>query len=404
MKSISLTVMYNVRDQLRTFEEALHEFTLMTGAKVRVRAIPWEQGWSELIKVALYKLGPDVSEIGTSWVEGMVTMEALRFFPPAEVERIKGEQKFLEASWETSLLAGDERVWSIPWLADTRLVYYRRDLFAKAGIDEKEAFRSWESFYKALEKLEGAGVEVPLSMSTVDEHPILHIAASFIWGAGGDFMSQDGREVLFNSPEAIEGLICYYSLHRFIPPQVRFLNDDAANEAFRAGKAAVTISGQWVLFSVDQGDAAPEVVENLGIALVPGVPFVGGANLVIWQHSYHHSTALELIRFLTSVKMQEICFRAFWMLPTRVEALSKEPFTTDLNWKVVRESLVRGKAFKGAYMWGMVEDALVSTLASIWKIVFTEPKVNIRGLLKEHLDGLAHTIESALYDRFWRKH
>ncbi len=244
MESIALTVMYNLRDQVRLFEDVLQEFTRLTGAKVHVRAIPWEQGWSELLKVALYKLGPDVSAVGTSWVEGMVTMEALRPFSAREVDHIKSDRKFLDASWGTCLLAGDERVWSIPWLADTRLVYYRRDLFAEAGIDEREAFSSCEGFLEALEKLGKAGVEVPFSISTVAEYPLLHTAASFVWGAGGDFMSQDGRDVLFNTPESIEGLACYYSLHRFIPPQARFLNDDAVSQVFRMGKVAVTISGQ----------------------------------------------------------------------------------------------------------------------------------------------------------------
>lgn len=403
-EGIQLSILHAEIDDVSIFLEAVEEFIARVGVKIIVRTSLWERGWAELMKAAIYKIGPDISEVGTSWVGDLVAMEAIRPFSKDEITRIRGQRQFLDTPWETSVFPGDLRVWSIPWGADVRVVYYRRDLFEKARIDEEETFNSYEGFVDALEKLKASGVEIPLAIPTgVDYHP-LHILASFVWGAGGEFMSPDGKRALFNEPEAIEGMCRYFNLHRYLSPQLRNLRDGQVNELFRYGKSAMTISGQWVLRAVESGDAIPEVRENLGVAPVPGVPFVGGANLIIWQHSPYQALAIEVIRFLTSQRIQDACFQAFNLLPTRVEALQKEPFETNPHWRVIKQSLLEGRAFKGSFMWGMVEDEFVNLLNSIWNVLFTDSEADVKKLVKERMDDFATKINAVLSEKFWRKH
>lgn len=401
-EGIELSILYAEIDDVNAFVEALKEFTERTGVKILVRASLWERGWTELMRAAIHKIGPDISEVGTSWVGDLVTMEAIKPFSKYEVDHVKGRRQFLDALWDTCVFFGDPRVWSIPWGADVRVVYYRRDLLEKAGVKEEEAFKSYESFIDALEKLKASGVKMPITISTGLDYNPLHVMASFVWGAGGEFMSPDGMKVLFNEPEAIEGMSRYFCLHRYLSPQLRNLKDSQANELFRYGESAMTISGQWVLRSIESGNAAPEVRENLGVAPIPGVPFVGGANLVVWQHSPFQALAIEVMRFLTSQRIQEVCFAAFNLLPTRVEALEREPFVTNPHWKVIKQSLLKGRVFKGSRLWGMVEDELVGKLNSIWNVLFADPEVDIKRVIKERMDDLAARVNAALYEKFGR--
>lgn len=403
-EGIELSILHAEIDEVNIFIDAIKDFTERTGVKILVKASLWERGWAELMRVAIYKIGPDISEVGTSWVGDLVTMEAIRPFSKHDVDHIRGQRQFLDAPWETCVFPGDPRVWSIPWGADVRVVYYRRDLLDKAGVKEEEAFKSYEGFVDALDKLKASGVEIPLAIPTgLDYHP-LHMLASFVWGAGGEFMSPDGMEVLFNRPEAIEGMTRYFSLHRYLHPQLRNLRDSRVNELFRYGKSAMTISGQWVLRAIESGNAAPEVRDNLGVAPIPGVPFVGGANLVVWQHSPLQTLAIEVIRFLTSQRIQEACFAAFNLLPTRVEALQREPFETNPHWKVIKQSLLVGRAFKGGRIWGIVEDEFVSRLNSIWNVLFADPEVDLKRLIKERMDDFAERVNAVIYEKFRRKY
>ena len=52
-----------------------------------------------------------------------------------ELNVLGGSAAFLPSSWQSSIVLGEKEVCAVPWLADTRLIYYRRDLLDKAGVD-----------------------------------------------------------------------------------------------------------------------------------------------------------------------------------------------------------------------------------------------------------------------------
>ena len=49
-------------------------------------------------------------------------------------------------------------LWAAPWLADTRIICYRRDLFEQAGVDAATAFQSPAQLENALQRLRDHGV------------------------------------------------------------------------------------------------------------------------------------------------------------------------------------------------------------------------------------------------------
>lgn len=52
---------------------------------IRLRRLAWDTAWSDLVKVALYGDGPDVSEIGSTWLGDLGAMNALRLFDKADI-------------------------------------------------------------------------------------------------------------------------------------------------------------------------------------------------------------------------------------------------------------------------------------------------------------------------------
>jgi multiple sugar transport system substrate-binding protein len=157
MTDIELSLMSNVYTA-DSLERSLQELASQTGVKYHSQFLTWGNAWTELVRVALYGHGPDVSEIGTTWVGDLVGMNSLHPFSHAEIDTIGGADTYLKGAWQSGLVGQDNQVWSIPWLADTRLIYYRRDLLAKAGISEAGAFASHAAIKDTLQKLVDFGV------------------------------------------------------------------------------------------------------------------------------------------------------------------------------------------------------------------------------------------------------
>src|SRR5687767_7369113 len=158
---------------LQRFEQEQH-------VRAGVKPIAWDNGRSQLVNMALYKKGADVSEMGTTWLSGFTAMNGLRPFSEQEIGRLGGSAAFLPISWQTGV-GDDGQVWAIPWLADTRVIYYRRDWLARAGIAEETAFATFEKLGETLGVLKASGVAMPWLIPTHQGAITLHSVAPWVW-------------------------------------------------------------------------------------------------------------------------------------------------------------------------------------------------------------------------------
>ena len=83
---------------------ALAEFEAQHRIHVHARGFTWGTAWAELAKIAMYRSGPDVSVVGSTWIDSFISMNTLRSFTPREVAEIGGPQAFLPAAWQSGLL------------------------------------------------------------------------------------------------------------------------------------------------------------------------------------------------------------------------------------------------------------------------------------------------------------
>jgi len=384
-----------------TSERVLKEFETQFGVHVQFQKQTWNTAWSELVHYSIYKNAPDISEVGSTWIGDLIGMNALRPFSPGEVNSLGGAQAFIPSAWNSGV-GGDGLVWSIPWLIDSRLLYYRRDLLEKAGIDPagtdhlSAAFQTHEALAATLQGLKQAGVETPWSVPTHKTRMSLHNSASWVWGAGGRFVSQDGRRALFSTPEALEGFRQYFELGRFLSPQARGLDDVQSDQMFWKGQVAVTLSGPWLL---NDPSADPHVLANTGVTFPPGVPFIGGSSLVIWQSSQRSRDALALVRYLTSQQVQSTYLSAVGLLPARQEAFASLSKTSNPVSGFISQGLKVGRSFPLFPLWGLVEERLSSALGIIWQQFLSEPEIDVAELVERDLRLLARRLDLALNGR-----
>src|SRR5512135_2844605 len=114
---IELTLMEHGEHFPQLMQEILDGFESKTKLKVKPRFLNWREAWAELVRVGLYGDGPQVSEIGSTWLSEFVSMGALRPFQLAELNSMGGAAQFLPSAWQSVRLSTNtgelDTVWGV---------------------------------------------------------------------------------------------------------------------------------------------------------------------------------------------------------------------------------------------------------------------------------------------------
>jgi multiple sugar transport system substrate-binding protein len=402
MPPLEFTLNSHDEDALAVLRPALENFCKTRRiTPIDFAEISWDDAWNSLVRVALYRDGADVSEVGSTWVSSFVGMEALRAYTPPEIYKIGGAAAFLPSVWHSGFLIGDDRLWAVPWLCDTRVIFYWRDMLEHAGIDEATAFQSFGQMEQTLARLQASGVPTPWAVVTRHTAETLYSLTSWIWGAGGDFMSEDGRQILLAEPEARAGIVRYFNLYRYMPQHSETLDGDAIFKLFQQHGIAATISGSWFLKWLRQHGLSADTLSRIGVAPLPGPSFVGSTELVIWKHvSYDQERlAVDLVHFLATNPALLDFYHHAGLLPARRDLLAQPPFSTDPHYQKIIEALATGRTHSRISMWGLIEDRLTALLASLWSEVRADPAQDIAALVERNIIPLVQRLTATLAGR-----
>jgi multiple sugar transport system substrate-binding protein len=392
VEEIELSVM-SYGSTVSDLQSVLQAFEAQHRARVKIHPLDWERGWADIIKLALYGHGPVISEVGSTWVASLASMQVLRPFAAREMAEMGGAESFLPVLWQAGLL--DRTVWAIPWLAETRVIFYWRKLLRAAGIDEQTAFQSQAHLEHTLERLRANGVAVPWAVPTQTTLNTLHQITSWLWGAGGHFWDGTRKKVAFHQPAARAGLGDYYRLGRFLPPDAARFSDVYVSTLFLEDRAAMTLNGPWVL---PHADPASNLWADVGLALPPGVPVVSGSHLVVWKHisPRQEKLAVNLVRFLTGPQAQLAASRNAGLLPVNVNVLAGAPFNDHPLYQILSQGLKTGRTFPAMRLWGLIEEKLSAALGQLWARVLAEPNADLDALIQTELEPLAQRLNTTL--------
>jgi ABC-type glycerol-3-phosphate transport system substrate-binding protein len=162
-----------------------------------------------------------------------------------------------------------------------------------------------------------------------------------------------------------------------MPPAARNLVDEECVHAYLEGRAAVTFRSPDLLNQINNGKTSEKISKTTGIAIQPGVPFVGGSNLVIWKHIQpaQEAAAVKLVRFLTSSENMMTQFKQIGYVPANLDALNQ--VEQDPTYVPLTQSLKIGRALQRVPLWGLVEDRLVKAFNHIWQVIFSTPDPDV---------------------------
>ncbi len=403
MVEIEFSLTTNDPNDVLVVRKLLEEFQAQQKVSVRLSSMTWEDAWQELFTITMQGKGPDVSHVGSTWSRSLVEMNALRPFRQAEVEAVGGSKAFIPANWESATIPDDEGdvVWSIPWTSYLLVFAYRRDRLQQAGINEQTAFKNARAIQETVQRLQAFGVEIPLALTcNLPATDLLHTTASWVWGAGGDFVSPDGKTVLFNRPEAMAGLQAFFSLYSNLPASARAKDPEQTLELFLQERAAILIANPPAIRDILRQPEFAAAPNTLGTAALSSTPWLGGENLVIWRHTQGYPererVALALVNYLAGNAAQVRHAQLGGPLPARLDSLKDLAVEPECFKQTLQQAVKRGRPYHSVPLWRRVEYQLSQELVVILDEVLASPAGEVAAILHQHLDPLARRLELTL--------
>lgn len=267
----------------------------------------------------------------------------------------------------------------MPWFAETRALFYRKDACQKVGVDPKKDFATWDSFKAALKKLNNVeinGKKLPaLGMAGKNDWNVVHNFAPWIFSAGGSFLNSNNTKGLLNSQEVFKGVKFYSELayEGLIDWAALDTNTADIETAFANGKYATSIIGPWNIQTLEDNkiNNGNKLVDNVGVALFPAGPngrkvFLGGSTLSVFESSKNKTEAIRLINFLTSKQAQIDYCKKTGNLPVVKEAYEDTWITGNSMRKVFKDQMSYAVAYPTIPYWGPVEIYAQEGLSKVW--------------------------------------
>jgi len=346
------------------------------GVTVRVTVLDWESGWNKITAAAASRRGPDVLELGTTWMPAIAAMGGLERLSAAQLAEVGDGAPYYAQLWKTTQVFGRPGVYGLPWYADVRAAYYRTDVFRQAGVDPKQAFADWDSFRAALRKIHGTTVGgkrvAALAYAGKNDWNVVHNLAPWIWNAGGDLLSADAKRSALATPQALRAIDFYSSLavEGLVPANALEKDSDILEGAWVAGDYGVIFSGPWLMRRIFEAPAGV-VRNNFDVAPYPAGPhghatFFGGSNLAIFKGSRHKAEAWDLVKYLGSKAPQVQLSLVSSMMPARIDA-ANDPARTSRHPVYAKLTAIAadGRAYPPIPAWGPLETVYTKHLGQL---------------------------------------
>jgi len=382
--------------------EAQHPNIAVSGTLVQ-----WGDAFSKITTALTSGVGPDVTQLGTTWVGAFSKTGGLHSFSQAEIDGLGGKSAFVPAAWASSSLVGSNQTTAIPWFIDTRAIYYRKDILQSLNIDPTTAFTDWSTLEATLAKIQQSGKIQAFGVPGKQAYDVVHNFAPFVWDAGGDYVNADGTKATIDQSAAVDGVVEYETLAgKYVDPAVLQKNNSDVEALFGAGKFAVTTDGPWLAAQLLEPSSAggfadgPTAKNGFGTAPMPAGPkdhkvFFGGSNLAVMKSSKQEAAAYEFVRWMTN-QGQPSYVSKVGMWPARELSANATQFANNQYMTAFKSQLQFGKAYPMVAAWGPIEGAMVKDYGSLWDQVSAAKGPVPRSVVQDDMNKAAQDINAAI--------
>lgn len=299
-----LLLAVNAGVEADSLKQAAADYQRQFGIRVQVVEYPYQSLFEKLI-IALS--GPqtnyDLIMLDDPWFPRFAEMNGLLELTP--LYQAEGQAGPDADFVETSLALcrhpyGTGLLYALPYVGNTQLFFYRRDLFEKHGLAPP---RCWDDVLSTGRRI-GQGEKMHgYVMRAAQGNPIVADFMPLLWAFGGELLDEQGRPVV-DSLEAVAALEFMLKLAEIVPPGYVNFNADEVGAHLAQGTAVMGINWPaWIPTFEDP--ARSRVVGQIGYSTVPsqvrpGASAIGNWLLAIPRRSRQPGRAFDFLLWLTS--------------------------------------------------------------------------------------------------------
>jgi len=326
-----------VAEILRDFERT------HPGIRVEAQQLPWTAAHEKLLTAFAGAATPDVCQLGNTWIPEFAALKALEPLDPRVAASAQIDPAdYFAGIWDTNIVAG--ALYGVPWYVDTRLLFYRRDLVARAGFAAPPV--SWPEWTRTLAavKREVGHDRYAILLPLNEFEPLVALALQ----QSDPLLRDDGQWGNFRSEGFRRTLRFYVDMFRqgFAPP---LTNADISNvwNEFGRGYYSFYVSGPWNIGEFKRR-LPPDRQDSWMTAPLPGpggpgASIAGGSSLVVFRASRNKDAAWQLIEYLSQPAVQRRFHELTGDLPPRRSAWAEGALVDDVYARAFRDQLERVK-------------------------------------------------------------
>lgn len=366
------------------------EFEKKTGTKVNFEVIGWGEAFQKISTCIATGEGADVFQVGTTW---NATFAATTGLEEIDIDDFGGEGKFMKANLGTAKYK--DTYYGVPWFAETRALFYNKDMFKAAGVNPPKTYDEMMEIGKKIVQAKGKGSAIAVKGTTAWD--LLHDWAVILWANGGDIVNKDNTESVINSDVAVETMKWYVNLVKngLAAEACAEYNAPQARSTFTNGNVSMYIGNPGDLSFIKSEN--PDL--NYGVVELPKgkakkASFSGGSNLVVLKASSNKKAALEWAKFLLEPENSvSYCKEITQMLPVVKDAYN-DPYYQKGDFKTFKTVLSYATAYPSLSVWGDIEVGVVTEFTKILSEYINGKYTDSSA--KKYLDNAKKTIDAAL--------
>lgn len=266
--------------------------------KIKATFAPYE-ALEQKIQTSAKSGGYDVVVIDAPWTAKF----AKAGFVKDVSDKLKSEDEKDIFSGAIDSVSYDGKLYGMPWLNDTKFLFYNKEILEKAGIQNPPTnFDELKEQAKIIQSKKL--VEYPIVWSWSQAEALVCDFTALTSSYGGKMIGDDGKPT-FNDPKNLTALTFMVdSLNEKLsdPKSTEYLEEDVRG-VFSSGKSAFALNWTY-MYNMANDEKESSIAGKVGIAPIP-MSVNGGMGLSVTSGSKHSDEAWKYIQYLSSKEIQK---------------------------------------------------------------------------------------------------